>query len=121
MDTKRQYIVLSYEKDEHIPILLGYSHNLKEKNLALYESSVVSRNESIVTFQKKSVIREKDITITFTLSHVNNKEEFVSGNIYVNDKIFPISAVYTYNSLQIEKYCYDNIMLVRVDAEMFDI
>jgi len=121
MESQKQYIVLSYDKDEHIPFLLGYSHNLKEKNLALYNSSVIFRNESIVTIQKTGMIQDKDISITFTLSHVNGQEEFVSGNISVNDKLYTISGVYTYNGLQIEQYCYDNIMLVKINDSAFDL
>ena len=121
MESQKQYIILSYEKDEHIPFLLGYSHNLKEKNLALYNSSVVYRSESIVTIQKTGMIQDKNISITFTLSHVNGQEEFVDGKICVNDKIYPIVSVYTYNSLQIENYCYDNIMLVKINDAVFDL
>ena len=121
MNSHKQYIILSYNKDEYIPIFLGFSHNLKEKNLVYCESSVIFKNESIVTLKKIGKLNEKDIVINFTLSNDNVKEEFLSGDIHVNDKKYPISGVYTYSGLQIGKWCYDNICLVKINDESFEL
>jgi hypothetical protein len=121
MELKKRPVILSFEKDEHIPILLGYSHNLKNKNLAFYDSSIVYRSDSHLIFKLEGAINNKKITIVYTLSYLNGCEQFLRGFLYVNDKEYLISSVNAYCSLQIEEYCYDNITLVKIADETFEI
>ena len=51
-DEVRHRIVFSYEEDEHMPVLLGWSHGLKEKNLFMCRSSIVSENEDDLIVKK---------------------------------------------------------------------
>jgi hypothetical protein len=121
MELKKMPVILSFEKDEHVPIFLSYSHNLKNKNLAFYDSQLVYRSDSHSIIKREGVINDKKITIIYTFYYVNGYEEFLRGFLYVNDKEYLISSVTAYASLQIEECCYDNITLVKIPDETFEI
>jgi len=121
MEVKKRPIILSFEKDEHITIFLSYSHNLKNKNLAFYDSEIVYRSDSHLIIKREGIINNKKITIMYAFSYVNGYEEFLRGFLYINDKEYLVSSVNAYSSLQIEECCYDNITLVKISDETFEI
>lgn len=113
VDAIRHYLVFSYEKDEHMPFLLGWSHGLKEKNLFMCSSSIVSETEDDLIIKKK--ITEENVDIIMTMLYRNNR--FHSGKIIYNNEEYKITDINMYYSLQIESYCYDNIGVIKLDYE----
>jgi hypothetical protein len=114
---RRTPIVISYEKDEYMPLFLGYSHNLKEKNLAYYDHEKIGD----AVYRKSATLGGKSIVLTLTYDG-----NFVQGTIAVCPlegggpaREHSISNVCTYNSLQIGEYCYDNISVVKIVDETF--
>jgi hypothetical protein len=121
MEDRKKAMVLCYGKNEHIPILLGHSHGLKQCNLAFYDCSTIDKSDEYLTLKRTAIINNKHISIIFTLSYLTGKEEFLGGHIYVNEKEYPISIIFTYESLQIENACYGNISVVKINDESFAI
>ena len=112
-DEVRHRIVFSYEQDEHMPVLLGWSHGLKEKNLFMCSSLIVSENEDDLIIKK--TITKENIDIIMTMLYRNNR--FYSGKILYNNEEFEIKYINMYYSLQIGSYCYDNIGVIKLDYE----
>ncbi len=112
-DVIRHRIVFCYEKNEHMPYLLGWSHGLKEKNLYTCSSSIVSESEDDLIIKK--TITEENVDIIMTFLYRNNR--FHTGTIIYNDKEYKIIDINMYYSLQIESYCYDNIGVIKLDYE----
>jgi len=113
-DEVRHRIVFSYEEDEHMPFLLGWSHGLKEKNLFICTSSIVLENEDDLIVKK--TINKENINISMTFLYKNNR--FHSGTIRYNNEDYEIKYINMYHSLQIGSYCYDNIGVIKLDYEI---
>jgi hypothetical protein len=96
-----------------MPYLLGWSHGLKEKNLFMCSSSIVSENEDDLIIKK--TITKENIDIIMTMLYKNNR--FHSGKILYNNEEYKITDINMYCSLQIELYCYDNIGVIKLDYE----
>jgi hypothetical protein len=107
-------IVFCYDENEYMPYLLGYGHNLKEKNLFICNSSILSESEDNLIIKK--TITKEDITMTIKLLYKNNI--FDSGTITYNNEEYEIKYINMYYSLQIELYCYDNIGVIKLDSEV---
>jgi uncharacterized protein YprB with RNaseH-like and TPR domain len=113
-DEVRHRIVFSYEKDEHMPFLLGWSHGLKEKNLFICTSSIVSENDDNLVIKK--IITKENMDIVITLLYKNNI--FHNGKISYNNEEYEIKYINMYYSLQIGSFCYDNIGVIKLDYEI---
>jgi hypothetical protein len=128
-------IVFYYTENEHMPFLLGYGHNLKEKNLFICNSSIVSESEDDLIVKK--TISKEDINMTITILYKNNRfhngsitvsseskleipSDYTSSSLnptYNNNQEYKIMDINMYHSLQIESYCYDNIGVIKLDYE----
>lgn len=115
----KHHIVFSYGDDEHMPVLLSFSHNLKPQNVALCDSSLVYHGPVYFILKKTTSLFDMDITLLLTFSYFNNKESFMRGFAYIHDKEYPISICNNYSSLQIGEYAYDNILLIRLESNIF--
>jgi len=115
----KHHIVFSYGDDEHMPVLLSFSHNLKPQNVVICDSSLVYRGPVYSILKKTTTLFDKEITLLLTFSYFNNKENFMRGFAYIHDEEYPISTCYTYSSLQIGQYAYDNITVIRMDSDIF--
>lgn len=103
-------IVLSYGDDEHLPIIAMIGCNLKEKNLCACVSKKSVKNGDYTIIHEALICQTKDIDTFITYKD----KEFVRGFLYIDGKEYPILHCYTYASLQIEQYCYDNIAGIRL-------
>jgi hypothetical protein len=70
--------------------------------------------------------KNKHIEMYITFSLVTPKEgeeneyyNFTRGVIYIDKKSYDIKNYTSYNSLQIEQWCYDNISVVKLDSNIF--
>ena len=113
MSEVKHPIVFCYNENEYMPFLLGYGHNLKEKNLFICNSSIVSESEDDLIV-KKTFIKE-NMNMSITLLYKNNR--FHTGTITYNNEEYKIKDINMYHSLQIESYCYDNIGVIKLDYE----
>ena len=114
MSEVKHPIVFSYEEDEHMPFLLGWSHGLKEKNLFICTSSIVSENDDNLVIKK--IITKENMDIVITLLYKNNI--FHNGKISYNNEEYEIKYINMYYSLQIGSFCYDNIGVIKLDYEI---
>jgi hypothetical protein len=117
-DTHR--IIFSYQDNEHIPIVLGFSHGLKSKNLCLGKSNIVFRNKAYSIVQKVAMLNNKEIKMLLTYSYFDDRETFVRGFLYIDGKEHLIQFCAMYNSLQIEDACYDRIMIIKLNDDIFE-
>lgn len=112
-------IVFSYEKDEHIPVLLGYGHNLKNENLCYCNSEVVSRNDSGFSVKKTATLFNKEVEVVIDFESINGRERVKSGSVNVDNIAYEIDFYGYYNSLQIGEWCYDRIGVVKLSMNPF--
>jgi hypothetical protein len=113
-------VVVSCSPEEHTPVLLGYSHNLKSENVCICESTVLFQTDSHSVVKKTATIKEKELDIFLTYSYLDGREYFLRGFLYTNNKEYIIQSCYIYSSLQIGKYAYDRIMVVKLTDNIFD-
>jgi hypothetical protein len=108
-------VVLCYGDGEHVPVWAAIGHNLKEKNVFLCDSKkIINGEEYFVVCSKTTEDSEKkDMKLLITYS----KAGLVRGFLYIDEKEYPVLDYKVYESLQIEKYCYGNIAVVRVPDE----
>lgn len=118
MDPARHRIIFA-NKDDDIPVILGYSHSLKEKNLSSGKSTLLFENDTYSIVKKVAILNETEIDAFLTYEYNGNIEKFVRGFVYIDDKEYSIKFSAMYASLQIEKYCYDRIMLIQVNDNVF--
>jgi hypothetical protein len=112
-------IVFSYEKDEHIPVLLGYGHNLKNENLCYCKQEIVSQSDFGFTVKKSANIFNKDVEVVIEYDIVDGNERYRSGAVCIDNIAYEIDFYGYYNSLQIGEWCYDRIGVVKLSANPF--
>jgi hypothetical protein len=108
----RYPLVLSYEENEYLPMFTSIGHNLKEKNLFYCQSEKIIKNGDFTIVHGKieqSTNAEKQIDLFLTYQ---NDKGFVRGFLYIDNKEYPVLQSNRYISLQIEKFCYDNILAI---------
>lgn len=105
-------IVLSYGSDEYLPIFTSIGHNLKEKNVFVCESAKIFKEGDYTVYYSKTT-EEKKINIIITYSSTG----FLRGFLYVDKKEYPILDYKGYGGLQIQEWCYDNIVGIRLPDE----
>jgi hypothetical protein len=110
----KQRLVISYDKDEFLPILVNVGHNLKPENLYISDVELLLDMQDYYIIHKKVVNNEKSFYIFLTHS-----ENFIRGFLYYNNKEFIVNDHRTYSSLQIGDYSYDNISIVRLEENPF--
>ena len=111
-----QRVVLSWALDEHLPILLDIGHNLKEENLYDCESNLLMNSEDYFIIHRQFLHNDKEVNMFFT----HYKDRLSRGFLYYNNKEFNVVVHRTYCTLQIGKFCYNNINVVRLSQNPFD-
>ena len=111
-----QRVVLSWGNDEHLPVLLDIGHNLKEENLYDCESNLLMNSEDYFIIQRQFLHNDKEVNMFLT----HYKDRLSRGFLYYNNKEFNVIDHKTYCTLQIGKFCYDNINVVRLNQNPFD-
>ena len=106
-----QRVVLVFEKDEYMPIVLAIGHNLKEKNIYICESNVILHTENNYIIHKKC--DKFDIFLTYC------KENLLRGFLYTKNSETEVLIASTFLSLQIEQFCYDNICVIKLSGDPF--
>jgi hypothetical protein len=119
MDPARHRIIFANKNDD-IPVILGYSHSLKEKNLCTCVSTLLFENNNYSIVKKMVTLNDKEIDIFLTYYYDGSTEKFVRGFVYIDNKEYSIKFSAMYASLQIEQYCYDRIMLIQLDGAVFE-
>ena len=80
----KQKIVISFDKDEHLPILIDFAHNLKEENIFLCDSELLVNMPNYNVIHKKILINENEMHIFLT----NSARNFIRGFLYFKDNKF---------------------------------
>uniref|UniRef100_A0A6C0F686 Uncharacterized protein n=1 Tax=viral metagenome TaxID=1070528 RepID=A0A6C0F686_9ZZZZ len=104
-------LLLSYGNDEYLPVLLGYGHNLKEENICEGELTELEKYDLTTKYKIQSVYKSKELNIFLTYS----KKELIDCHIMLDDVKIPIIDYRRYCSLQIGKFCYDDIHVFRLN------
>ena len=102
-------IVLSYGSDEYLPIFTSIGHNLKEKNVFMFESEKIFIEGDYQVIRIKTT-GEKQMNIIITYSSTG----FLRGFLYTDKNEYPILDYKVYSSMQIENMCYDHIVGIRI-------
>ena len=121
MESFNHPIVLSWEADESVPPLTGCFHGLKGKNVFYCVSNLLFANENYTIVKKTGTLNnvEIDIILTHYAPKENNREtKLVRGHLYINKKEHVVKSAYTYCSLQIGEWCYDNIQIVQLNSNI---
>lgn len=109
-------LAFCFGKDVYLPILLGFSTHLYEENLRMCKSKLVFSNSDYSVVHKRIPDESVDIFITYS---EKSPFGFIRGYVYKNGKEYVISDTRAYASLQIGKYCYDNICAIKLDENIF--
>ena len=109
-------VLFSYGDDEYLPTIIGYGHNLKEENLCEGNFTRLKSDNFINTskYKLKTTYKNKEITIFLTYS----KKELTDCHIMLDDIKIPVKDYRMYCSLQIGKYCYDNVHVFRLNSSI---
>jgi len=104
------HIVISYDNNKYLPMFTSIGAHFKEENIFRGESNIlVLTNDYFVIHEKIEHAGQKiDIIVTY------EKNELKRGFLYVNNKEFSVVQHASYVSLQIGKWCYDNISVFRL-------
>jgi hypothetical protein len=123
MESFTHHIVLSWDPEESVPPATGCFHGLKSENIFSCESKLLYSIENYKIIKKTGTLNDLklDIILTYYISKENPHEnKLLRGYLYVNKKEYEIKSSYTYCSLQIGKWCYDNIQIVKLDVNIFE-
>jgi hypothetical protein len=122
MESFNHSIVLSWEADESVPPLTGCFHGLKSNNVFYCVSKLLFANENYTIIKKTGTLNnvEIDIILTYYISkETPHENKLVRGHLYINKKEHEVKSEYMYCSLQIGEWCYDNIQIVQLNADIF--
>jgi hypothetical protein len=111
------HIVLTWEKDEYVPIFMATGHNLKEANRFFCDTQVaLLNNPNFFMIHKK--VNKDDKKMDIFLTHGEN-DVLIRGFLYYNNKEYKVLEHRSYDSLQIEQWCYGNISVIRLEENIF--
>jgi len=113
--SKMVRVVFSYGDDEHMPVLIGYGHNLKEENLCKGELTQIEKDNISSKYKIHSHCKGKEINIFLTYS----KKELTDCHIMLDDVKIPVKDYRLYWSLQIGQFCYDDVHVFRLNNSIF--
>lgn len=116
----KQRVVFSYGENEYLPMFCDIGHNLKEENICDAEVIEEKIDELTKTLKMKAHIKNKNIEIFSKQLRNGNFFMFSEGFLKIDNKKIPINDYRKYASLQIEKWCYDNIDGIRLGFNLFD-
>lgn len=126
VSSSEHWLVFSYDPEEIIPSFLGFGHGLKSENLVKCTSKLHCKTDTFYISHKTMDFKNKHIELYLTYSLItpeDGKEKeyysFKRGVIYFDKKSYNIKDYLVYNSLQIDKWCYDNISVVKLDSNIF--
>lgn len=108
-------VVFSYGDDEHLPVLIGYGHNLKEDNLCEGEFSKIEKDDLITKYKIHTYCKGKEINIFLTYSPT----KLTDCHIMLDDVKIPVKDYRLYWSLQIGQFCYDDVHVFRLNNSIF--
>jgi len=115
-----QRLLFSYAENEYLPIFTSIGHNLKEENVCNSTIDTILQNGLYKIIHLKTNHKNKEIELNITMIRDDNYYYFKHGFLYVDNKEIPVTDYKCYQSLQIEKYCYDNLNAVRIPNNIFD-
>jgi hypothetical protein len=116
-------IAFSFDNDEYLPRIIGFGHNLKEENVCMCTSSIVEQTNERLIVRKNMNIHNNDIEIIVNYDLLVTGAQFVAASLTMKtgdkEKKYIIPYYNSYKSLQIGKYGYDNIDVVKLPCNIF--
>jgi hypothetical protein len=106
-----QSVVLSFEDDEYMPLIMAIGHNLKEQNI--YRCST----QTILNLGDNFIIHKKCDELDIFLTYENST--LLRGFVYTKLGETQVLDCRTFESLQIGKFCYGNICVVKLSNNPF--
>ena len=120
MEFRDHFLVFSFDENEIVPCFIGFGHNLKEEYLCRCKTISKTANENIVTYKKNAICKDKNIDMYLTFQWKKPFLELLHGKVVVdNDAEYKVYDYKSYNSLQIEQYCYDSISVIKLKNNFF--
>jgi len=116
-------LVFSFDKDEIMPTFLGWGHGLKEENMCFWETISCEKTEhdTIKEYTKKALYKDVEVYIFLKFIVKNGYDTLEKGIVKVGDKECVVIDLRSYYSLQIGQYCYDNISVIKLPYNIFDL
>jgi hypothetical protein len=120
----KQHVVFTWETNEHMPLCFGFGHGLRLENRFLCESELILDHTEYFMLQK--TIQRTDLPnelvtsnhdIRIFLTHKN--DDFIRGYLYFNNKEILVLDHRVFQSLQIEKFCFDSISVIKLASNPF--
>jgi hypothetical protein len=115
-----QRVVFSYCESEYLPIFCDIGNNLKEENVYMAEVIEEKIDEQTITIRIKVRVKNKNVEIFSKQLRDGNFFMFSEGFLEIDNRKIPVNDYRKYESLQIEKWCYDNIHGIRLNCNLFD-
>jgi hypothetical protein len=121
--TQQRRIIFSFDKDEIMPTFLGWGHGLKEENMCFFEiiSSVKTQDGSRKEYIERALYKNKTVDVFLTFALKNEYYILEKGVVKVDNKECNIIDCRSYYSLQIGQYCYDNITVIKLPYNIFEL
>lgn len=120
--TQQSRVIFSFDKDEILPTFLGWGHGLKEENICWWETVSCEKKQDGTRkeYIKKAFYKNIPVDIFLTITLKNEYDTFEKGVIRFNNKEYDVIDYKSYYSLQIDKWCYDNISAIKLPCNIFD-
>ena len=109
-NAKKIKVLFSFGDDEYLPALLGYGHNLKIENLCQGKLMQLEKNNATLKYKIETLYKDKEVAIFLTYS----ASELTDCHIMLDNSIISVKDYKSYQSLQIEQICCDNVHVVRL-------
>jgi len=120
--TQQKRLVFSFDKDEIMPTFLGWGHGLKEENICWWEtiSCKEKQNGTIKEYLKRAIYKDIEVDIFLTFVVKNEYDILEKGFVKVGNKECSVIDLRSYYSLQVDKWCYDDISVIKLPYNIFD-
>jgi hypothetical protein len=115
MVNKMVRVVFSYGDDEYLPAIVGFGHNLKEENVCQGDFSKIEKDDLTTKYKIHIHCKGKEIDIFLTYSAT----KLTDCHIMLDNVKIPVKDYRIYWSLQIGKFCYDDVHAVRLNNNIF--
>ena len=121
--TQQRRIIFSFDKDEIMPTFLGWGHGLKEENMCFFEmiSCVKTQDGTRKEYTERALYKNKTVDMFLTFALKNEYYILEKGVVKVDNKECNIVDCRSYYSLQIGQFCYDNITVIKLPYNVFEL
>ena len=114
---KTHFLLFTWENN--MPLMFGFGNGLKSENLCKCESELVINEPAYQKIVKKTIHKEKNIELIVHVFSDADTYSISNSKIIVDKKEYDIIDYVSYQSLQIENFCCDNIGVCKLTHDIF--